>query len=236
MTIVWPAMVSVRQMATTMSALPFLWAALSPARWARAFLVLLGSSGGAGDVSGRGRARQRGSRARSCAGSRRRAARTRAPFPTAGRFSPVCGPDLHVDLRVGEDVAVPAGVFRCAAFRGDHENSRDPLSRRTASVRRKACALTPYACCVFAYRRSHQASLGCLRIPNPKNKSPISSGPDTLAPSRASLVQAAASLRQIRPVSASRFRLGQRCIGKVAEGVAIRAARICRGLDHLDRD
>jgi len=31
------------------------------------------------------------------------------------------GPDLHVDLRVGEDVAVPAGVLRCAAFRGDDE-------------------------------------------------------------------------------------------------------------------
>jgi hypothetical protein len=49
-------------------------------------------------------------------------------------------------------------------------------------------------------------------------------------------VQASASLRQIRPVSASRFRPGQRSsIGKVAEGVAIGAARICRGLNHLDR-
>ena len=44
------------------------------------------------------------------------------------------------------------------------------------------------------------------------------------------------SLPQIRPVSASRFRPGQRSIGKVAEGVAIGAARICRRLDHLDRD
>src|SRR5205085_8121960 len=31
------------------------------------------------------------------------------------------GPDLHVDFRVGEDVAVPAGVLRCAAFRGDDD-------------------------------------------------------------------------------------------------------------------
>src|ERR1700730_17147471 len=33
----------------------------------------------------------------------------------------LCGPGLHVDLRVGEDVAVPAGVLRGAAFRGDHD-------------------------------------------------------------------------------------------------------------------
>ena len=38
------------------------------------------------------------------------------------------------------------------------------------------------------------------------------------------------------PLSASRFRPSQRSIGKVAEGVAIGAARTCRGLDHLDRD
>src|SRR5207302_8700600 len=31
------------------------------------------------------------------------------------------GADLHVDLRVGEDVAVPAGMLRCAAFRGDDQ-------------------------------------------------------------------------------------------------------------------
>jgi len=31
------------------------------------------------------------------------------------------GPDLHFDVRVGEDVAVPAGVLRRAARRGDHE-------------------------------------------------------------------------------------------------------------------
>src|SRR5439155_22780984 len=30
-------------------------------------------------------------------------------------------PDLHVDLRVGEEVAVPAGMLRRAAFRGDHD-------------------------------------------------------------------------------------------------------------------
>src|SRR5437879_1289105 len=29
------------------------------------------------------------------------------------------GPDLHLDLRVGEQVAVPAGMLRRAAFRGD---------------------------------------------------------------------------------------------------------------------
>jgi hypothetical protein len=33
----------------------------------------------------------------------------------------LCGPDLHVDVRIGEDVAIPAGVLRCAAFRGDHD-------------------------------------------------------------------------------------------------------------------
>ena len=31
------------------------------------------------------------------------------------------GPDLHVDVGVGENVAVPAGVLRCAAYRGDHD-------------------------------------------------------------------------------------------------------------------
>src|SRR5262249_22526811 len=31
------------------------------------------------------------------------------------------GPDLHLDLRVGEYVAVPAGMLRRAAFRGDHK-------------------------------------------------------------------------------------------------------------------
>src|SRR5271156_606181 len=46
----------------------------------------------------------------------------------------------------------------------------------------------------------------------------------------------AMSLRRIRPVSASRFRPGQRRVGEVAEGVAIGAVRTCRGLDHLDRD
>jgi len=41
--------------------------------------------GGAVDVSGLGRARPPGSRARSSSGNRRRAARTLAPFPTAAR-------------------------------------------------------------------------------------------------------------------------------------------------------
>jgi hypothetical protein len=33
----------------------------------------------------------------------------------------LCGADLHVDVLIGEDIAVPAGVLRCAAFRGDHD-------------------------------------------------------------------------------------------------------------------
>src|SRR6266436_9130133 len=32
-------------------------------------------------------------------------------------------PDLHLDLRVGEDVAVPARMLRRAALRGDHETA-----------------------------------------------------------------------------------------------------------------
>src|SRR5205085_10706976 len=31
------------------------------------------------------------------------------------------GPDLHLDFGVGEEVAVPAGMLRRAAFRGDHD-------------------------------------------------------------------------------------------------------------------
>ena len=42
------------------------------------------------------------------------------------------GADLHLDLRVGEDVAVPAGVLRRAAFRGDDDIAVAGLRRRTA--------------------------------------------------------------------------------------------------------
>src|ERR1700761_3994886 len=31
------------------------------------------------------------------------------------------GPDLHLDIRVREDVAIPSGVLRCAAFGGNDE-------------------------------------------------------------------------------------------------------------------
>src|SRR5580700_8073256 len=31
------------------------------------------------------------------------------------------GPDLHIDLRVGDEVAVPAGMLRRAALRGDDD-------------------------------------------------------------------------------------------------------------------
>jgi hypothetical protein len=78
-----------------------------------------------------GPARRRGSRARSSPGNRRRVARIPTPFPTTGRALLACGgpgppshlrgPDLDLDFRVGEVVAVPAGVLRCAAFRADDE-------------------------------------------------------------------------------------------------------------------
>ena len=42
-------------------------------------------------------------------------------FPQPRALLHLCSADLHVDVRVGEDVAVPAGVLRCAAFRGDDE-------------------------------------------------------------------------------------------------------------------
>src|SRR6516162_10734760 len=57
------------------------------------------------------------------------------------------GPDLYLDVRVGEDVAVPAGVLRRAAFRGDHEiaitvlpveqRENEPLSRLAAGRRQQ---------------------------------------------------------------------------------------------------
>src|SRR5438067_8217676 len=39
----------------------------------------------------------------------------------AGSRLHLLGPDLHLDLRVGEKVSVPAGMLRRAAFRGDHD-------------------------------------------------------------------------------------------------------------------
>src|ERR1700740_1371107 len=56
------------------------------------------------------------------------------------------GPDLHVNVRVGEDIAVPAGVCRRPAFRGDYDiavadvpikQREDELLSRLAAGRRQ---------------------------------------------------------------------------------------------------
>ena len=56
-------------------------------------------------------------------------------------------PDLHFDVRIGENVAVPAGVLRGAAFRGDHDiavaglpveqREDEPLARLPAGRRQQ---------------------------------------------------------------------------------------------------
>src|SRR5438876_9262455 len=72
------------------------------------------------------------------------------PLLTGGGPGPCLhlrGPDLHFDLRVGEDVAVPAGMLRRAAFRRDHkiavaglpveQREDEPLSRLPAGRRQQ---------------------------------------------------------------------------------------------------
>src|SRR5215216_1240159 len=64
----------------------------------------------------------------------------------AGPRLHLLGADLHVDLRIGEEIAVPAGMLRRAAFRGDYdiavagravEQREDVLLARFAAGRRQ---------------------------------------------------------------------------------------------------